>query len=127
MKRSEYLKAAFDNYKKGIIDADTYDATLLMIDEFCYEDEDEDEDEDVADNKDARPKVVTLDDSQLLEYKLSSEEIGGYKMLNEVVKLLHGIDTMGTVQTVDELKSEIINFTVRCNVRNIVRRGEFKW
>lgn len=71
--------------------------------------------------------MYTLDDKQLLEYKLSNEEIGGYKMLAEVVRLLQGIDTMGTVQTVEELKSKIINFTVRCNVRNIVRRGETEW
>ena len=41
MKRSEYLKALFEAYNEGRISAEAYDAGLMNIDEFCYEDEDD--------------------------------------------------------------------------------------
>lgn len=43
MTRNEYLKSVFDNFNKGEIGAEAYDAALMNIDAFCDDDE-EDED-----------------------------------------------------------------------------------
>lgn len=41
MKRSEYMKKVFDAYNEGRIDAETYDAMIMNMDDFCDEEEDE--------------------------------------------------------------------------------------
>ena len=41
MKRSEYLRRAFEAYNEGKIDEETYDAMVMNADVFCDDDEDE--------------------------------------------------------------------------------------
>ena len=43
MKRSEYVRRAFEAYNAGKIDADTYDAMIMNADVFCDEDEESEE------------------------------------------------------------------------------------
>ena len=44
MKRSEYLKSAFEAFNSGLISAEAYDATIKNIDDFCDDDDGEDDD-----------------------------------------------------------------------------------
>ena len=44
MKRSDYMKQAFDAYNSGRIDADTYDCMIQNADIFCDDDEDDEDD-----------------------------------------------------------------------------------
>ena len=41
MKRSDYLKRAFDLYNSGEVSGEVYDAMLMNADVFCDDDEDE--------------------------------------------------------------------------------------
>lgn len=41
MKKSEYLKRAFDAYSEGRISEEVYDSMVINADVFCDEDEDE--------------------------------------------------------------------------------------